>query len=238
MNKQLKITISINFFIAAFFLFSCQQIKDKYFGVNEGMITYEVKFPNLKPNTLAASMMPNEVQTYFKDGKLRVEMNIAYGLIKTISISDPKKEQEAILLDLFGKKYLFMNDAASAAQENKIPYQFEKLNEKKDIAGLQCNRVLVINPKNKKSFSVFYTTQIKGKHTNWHTPYGEIDGMLLQYPITRHNIDMELMAANIERKSVNDSLFKIPDGFEKVSKERFEKILSELMTTGGMGGGQ
>lgn len=234
MQRFIPLLHRIFFTIVILFLFSCQQIKEKYLGISEGVITYEVKFPNIKSTSLAASMMPKKVRAYFKNSKLRVEMEIAYGLIKTVSISDSKKAKETVLMEIFGKKYVFINDAELIARENKVPYRLEKLNEKKEIAGMECTRVLVVNPASKKSFSIYYTNEIRTKNINWHTPYHDIDGMLLAYSISRNNIDMELVAENIEKQVVNDSLFKIPEGYELISKERFEEMLNELMVSAGM----
>lgn len=224
--------ISRNFivlFLVIIISLSCNEIKQKVFGVREGKITYGVKFSNLPTNGMESAALPDEVQIYFKKHLTRIEMSLAFGFIRTVSILDASKKTETILLDLFGKKYVLQNDSAAILTENNLNLKLEKSKEQKDIAGMKCKKILISDSARHNNFMVYYTDEIDAGELNWFTPYSEIHGMLMEYPLTRNGIDMELSAKKVEKQNIADSLFIIPEGYEIITREKFESIIDELM---------
>ena len=65
-------------------------------GIDEGIITYEIAFPNIEPNTLLASVLPSEIKTFFKRSKVRTDMSFGMGkmeLMRTVTVADSKTQE-------------------------------------------------------------------------------------------------------------------------------------------------
>ncbi len=199
-------------------------------GIREGIITYQIRFPELESNSFIASMLPGEIKTYFKDTKVRTEMQFGFGIMKTVGISDSKGKTSFVLMDLFDKKYL-VNNSNLDADGNGLPnYELTPTAESKEIAGMNCHMIRVKDLDNNNEFDIFQTDDISVSDIYWNTPYKGTDGALMSFPVTANQISMNLMAKNVTPKELEDDLFSIPDGYEKITQQEFEEILDGLIS--------
>src|SRR5258706_14217875 len=71
--------------------------------LKEGKLTFEISFPDAEDmNSQMLAMMPKDMTVYFKDGKSRGEMKMAFGT--TVSLSDDKTKETIVCMDMMGKK--------------------------------------------------------------------------------------------------------------------------------------
>ena len=219
-------------------LWSCDNFKSFRGGINEGVIVYNVTFPSLDPESLTASMMPDEITKIFKGHLTRIEMNVGHGLMKTAYISNSKNHSMIILLELFGAKYAAMQKEESNNEIMKqMPtFELEHVDEAKIIADYACKKVVVKDPESDRTFDIYYTESIYGDDMNWDTPFREVEGMILVYPMAYRfadeTLEMNLIASKVEPGKVSDRLFKIPRDHEMVDKSRIDRRLEDLMVMG------
>ena len=96
-------------------------------------------------------MLPTEITTHFKEGRIRTEMSFGFGTMKTIGISDSQNKEATILMELFSKKYVVRNALEKISDEPGAikPYTLNPSKESKKIAGMNCSKIDVID-ENKK----------------------------------------------------------------------------------------
>lgn len=228
----IKIALLTGFFL----VISCQSVTQRLIGISEGVITYKVGFPDLDPTSLAANMLPSEIKQFFKGNKIRVEFNIGPGIMKSTYISDSKKKSIAILLDMFGKKYATNNTPENIrAERQKMPkFIMEPVDETLEIAGYTCKKVIIRDSLTQEQDYIYYTNQIRAHDINWHTPFTDINGVMLKYQIeyhlAHHTIFMELEASKVQQLEINDKLFRIPKDYQIVPKEKIDEMLDDLMS--------
>ncbi len=201
-------------------------------GMSEGVITYNIRFPEVDPNSVMASMLPDQVKTYFKESKVRTEMNFGFGMVKTVGISDSKTKSATIMLNLFGKNYATRDGGKDILAEGKIDYKFEFRDEIKRIAGYDCKQIIVTNKHNNTTFPIYYTEALAVQNLYWNTPFREINGALFQFPIIANQLQMELTAVEVKSLEVADSLFTVPESYKIISRQEFNAMIAELMEAG------
>jgi hypothetical protein len=79
----------------------------------------------------------------------------------------------------------------------------------------------------KEEFNVYYTNDIDIKHSNWFTPFHEIDGVLLEYQVRKYNYEMRLVARDVKREDIGDNEFEVPDGYINVGAAEMNEILEQ-----------
>ena len=97
------------------------------------------------------------------------------------------------------------------------------------LIGLLCQKANVSIANSTKTFYILYYSNIGFHNPNTNTPYEKIDGLLLDFIIQLKNIDMRLVAKNIEGKEMSDSEFAIPGGYKFISKSKMEEIITTLL---------
>lgn len=177
-------------------------------------------------------MLPKTAKAYLKEHKFRSDLVMGFGLMKTTYIADYDRRIASILLDLpSGKKYVYHSNEKEADNQSKLEpiLEFQKTDEVKNIAGYSCNKLIVTNKKTKETYPVYYTEKIGLEEMNWNTPYEDIEGFLMDYPITRNNMEMKLTVNEIIKTEVSDSLFVIPGEYKPISKKDFDRLIKSLM---------
>ena len=72
---------------------------------------------------------------------------------------------------------------------------------------------------------MYYTNDIGISHSNWYTPFREIEGVLLEYQVRKYNYEMRLTALEVIKEEINDNVFSVPGDYENISKQEMDKIL-------------
>lgn len=231
MNK-LRISALVKTFILSIFsvaLFnSCGNLP--FNKITEGVISYEITYPNPGKNESIISMMPSTMLYKFKNNKTSGELTGNLGIFGTSIISDFNNKTLYQTLKVLGKKFYSefhqkeVNEAIGVEPKIKITFN----NETKLVAGYKCKKATVVfEDESLPSYEVFYTKEIKISNPNWYNPFKEIDGVLLEYRIKRYNIEMQLTATSVEHKEVSDDIFKITSDYKKITiKEMDEMFLS------------
>lgn len=114
-------------------------------------------------------------------------------------------------------------------EANLYPLKFKNTNEKKELAGYKCNRLIayyVSNPQD--SFEVLYTTQLEPENIYDLSAYKGVQGMLMKYRLRKWGLELEFTAQNVSLQQVPDEEFELPSYYKIISKEEMEAFIKSL----------
>lgn len=194
-------------------------------GIAEGIIEYDAE-PVDMSNPMA-DLAPSKMTVRFKDNKSCVDLSAGMGLFSTTFISDPENLTMTQLIKLLNKKYVHVADTSELRQENhQGPKMFiEKTNETKMIAKYKCKKAIVRFENNARPpFDIYYTNDIAIENPNWSNPFSEIDGVLMEYQLARHGLEMRFTAKTVTPSDIDDEIFEVPEDYKKISHEELVRI--------------
>lgn len=197
----------------------------------EGKITTKITYPDFEDNTGILAMLPKENVTYVKGDKARMEQPGAMGG-KTIIITDNKKKETHMYLDLMGSKYDIVTTEkdAKADQAKAGDWTITQTTETKTIAGYSCKKAIAKN-KDGEEMEIWYAPDLKREGADWASPYKGIDGMMMEFSMTKDSsmgpMTMKMTVTEVSKETVDDSKFKAPDGeWKKTTMADFAKSMS------------
>jgi GLPGLI family protein len=197
----------------------------------QGVIEYDVTYISNK-SSMPTNLLPKKVVLKFRANKSITSINGFMGMFSLRNISDLKKHTNTMMLKVMDNKYY------CEGEKNQSPFFFDglneikitKINESKSIAGLLCHKAIVTSEKSKiEPFELYYTNEIKIKNPNKSTPFGSIDGVLMQFNIQLSNIEMKLTATKYTKDQVNSDLFEIPKEYKSISRNKLKGVLVKLL---------
>lgn len=199
--------------------------KDGKDGISEGVIEYDAE-PLDRSNPMA-DLAPTKMTVRFKDNKSCVDLSAGMGLFSTTFISDPESFTMTQLIKLLNKKYVHVADTIELKKENCAGPKMiiKKTNETKMIAKYKCKKAVVSFENDEKPpFVVYYTSDIAIENPNWSNPFCELDGVLMEYQMTRHGLEMRFTAKTVSATDIDDAIFEIPDDYKKIDGEELARI--------------
>ena len=212
-------------FLAVISLYSC----NKFGGADEGVITYKLKYLEEEKEKPVISLLPTEMEFYFKDDNTCQKVEGWMSIFSIIGISDVKTGYKYALLKIMADKYMYKDnkkDVAFGYKEMKGK-TIEYTDDTKEIAGYKCKKAIV---KYKgEEYDVYYTDKINIKEPNWNNPYKEIKGVVMEYEISMFDIRTKITAVKVENIEVSDDVFVVPDGYNEVTKQKMEDVINNLM---------
>lgn len=190
----------------------------------EGKVTYNVDFQLPPERQQAAAMLPDEEFVYVKNGKTRLERNLAMAAKMTV-LHAPSKDSMVMLIDAqgMGKGGAHRVPIKLDSAESKIEYVNK--DSTRTIAGYECKKAILRNEARGKTLEVpvWFTEKIEGQ------PFRQFQGLKgfpLQFESSANGIKVKKVARVVEEKEVSDSLFDHhPEGYTTRSLEEFQQIM-------------
>lgn len=208
------------------FCFSCKK------GQNEGTITYKIEFnEDEKAERSIIGLLPETMKYYYKDRCSSMEIS-AYGMFRTAYISNVKDKLNSVVFYFMPKKY------ACSAKFGEKMIGFDPMpgiiltptKEKKELFGLTAEKIHVsFHDTSKEEYDIWYTKDLKVHNPNWHTPYKDVDGVLLDYRIALKDISMHISISDISDNVVDTSKFVVPKDFKMVEVDSMNAIFDEYL---------
>ncbi|OQB00085.1 MAG: hypothetical protein BWY22_00009 [Bacteroidetes bacterium ADurb.Bin217] len=199
-------------------------------GENEGVIEYDIEFneEERKKNEII-DLLPKTMKYYFKNNSAISEISYM-GVFRTAYISNFDEKTNTILFYFMPNKYY----CTTAFGEKTIGYdpmpgiKLEETGESKDIKGIKAYRVRVtFEDKSIDPYDVWYTKDFKVHNPNWHTPYKDINGVLLDYRIKMKGISMHMTVSSFADEAVDSAKFQIQKSYKKVNPNEMDKIFDK-----------
>jgi len=201
-------------------------------GQNEGRIKYNIEFNEKeKEEREIISMLPETMNYYFKDKSSVSEISFM-GMFKTAYISNATTKTNSVIFHFIDHNY----SSTTPFGEKTLGFDpmpgiiLEKTSDSKMIDSLEAYRVHVRfeNP-SIEEYDIWYTKDIKVKDPNWHTPYKEIDGILLDYRIKMKGISMHLTYDSFDNTAVDSSKFEVPKSYKVVTPAQMDSVFDSQL---------
>lgn len=192
--------------------------------VSELTLVYDYSVVTVGDGGEKAGGVPGALHTvYIKGSKSRSEMTDS--LFSSITIFDGSTGTAVILKELSGQKLLIRLNAANW-QEKNGPYDgilFKNTAESKEIAGYRCIKA-VGTTKTGTSITVWYTRDVIPDNKEYAPEFKSLEGLPLEYTMTRGNVEIRYRAARINFNPVPASKFDIPrTGYREMKYEDIRK---------------
>lgn len=197
--------------------------------VREGRVIYSIDYPNHKDNFFLYSILPKEMELNFKGDKM--ESRIEKANLKNVLLVDCNKKSVAAYFQ-YGEDAcnveLNVTDIEEMLNDQK-KYTIRFTSEKDTMAGFNVKKAIataVEDPSDK--ITLWYTSEIEVKNSNWYNPFKEVPGFLLAYSIDRYGIRMEFKAERFEDIEIPDESLKLNKTGKRIQYSEYNTILGEL----------
>lgn len=192
-------------------------------SISEGKIDYSITFPEFsaEDHTFLAMLLPKQ-QTYtFKNNhfhsqvkKMMVEINIVSNTETNYFYSDL----------LFNETQYF---EGTIIQDDLDKFEIEFTDKKDTIAGFNVKQALA-HSNQFGTIELWYTEDITMINPNWHTPYYDVPGVLLDYTVIQNGVTMHFKATKFHDQIIDESIFAPTKKGSQVDFEVFQNELSAL----------
>ena len=198
----------------------------------EGVITYNITYPDSKLTESQLQMVPKVFTVSVKGTMARTELSMSTG--NQISIIDYNDKTVTNLINIMGQKFAIKKTSQDIEKEiaEEPVAKVDVTNETKNIAGYTCKKAIIttVEDGEKTTLEVFFTTEIGGKGINFdNSLYKDIDGVMMEFLEKTPQVMMKFSASSVEKKSVAMKDFEIPADYKLTTEE-------ELKTKFGGGG--
>jgi len=234
MQKSFFFKISIFTLFSISFIFSSCNTKVSEEGLNEGQITYSIKYLDSEEDIPVITLLPTSAAVAFKANKTAFKMVGFMGLFSVKQITDRNNELAQIVLQVSGKKYIAELKGKEAGFGTLPGIILEKGNKEKEIAGYMCNSyVAKTNIKKLEEFDVYYSDILKIEKPNINTPFESVEGVLMGFKTQFAGVRMELETTKVISAKVDDNVFQLPTDAEKVSLTELLEVIEQFTKTDG-----
>jgi GLPGLI family protein len=214
--------IFLIFFFQPFF-FTKMTVAQKMY--QEGKIVYKIESRNGAKVQATESWLNSTSYIFTIKGTLtRTETKTVSG--STITIFDGKLKTGA-LLNEYGNQKLLVKMSEEDIKDRDRNYQgmqVEFKDEKKTIAGYECNLALV-QLKNGTTFRVFYAPALQFQNKHYDSPFHELPGFPLEFETEMGKTIYKYVAQEVDFSSVPSALFDIPKtGYKEMSYQEAKEM--------------
>lgn len=199
--------------------------------IKQGSIEYSITYPNIPEDSYLIDLMPKKMETRFVDNSFRSDIVAGMGLFKTSIICKEGENSLVHTVKMLNKKYASNLNSSEIKDFNPDfkDIQLEPLDETKTIAGLKCSAFKVtVKSDSTWNFVLYYTKDIKIKDSNKHTPFHEIDGVLMQYDIVSYDTHMRFIANEVSELKIDDDEFVLSEDYKIITPPELKKEIETI----------
>lgn len=226
MNRQIRPFFEL--FIIVLIAIGCGEHTSFQRNISEGIIEYDVSYPELDSGNIMLEMLPDKMIMQFKGSLYKSELKTAAGIIEMSVLADSESEEMYNLVKIFSDYYaLKMNKAEALVLTNKLPsFSTVDLNQTVTIADASCKKIeLDFQGAKSENYVFCYTDEIEIPSPNWCTPYWEIEGVFLDYIVENYGLVMRLQAVKIYPEEIEDEVFQIDDDYKFITMQEFDDLV-------------
>lgn len=221
-NKPMKIKIAIICLLLINLNCFAQAAKH---NLSSGKIIFDISYPESHMDESTKANLPKESIMYFKNDKVKVEINMPMG--KTTVISNNTTGDGIMLMNMMGNKMAVKMDKDDILKEKSSigKATVSQTRESKVIAGYTCYKAVITIPTKDgdKTFDAWYTHEIKAKNS-FSSQIEGVDGFMMEFINNQNGMNMKMTARSVEAIDITDSEFDIPEGYEVKTMEDLKKM--------------
>ena len=220
-------------FIAAIFAmtgFSCKEKGGKY--ISQGEIHYNIDYIG-SFGPMPKEVLPKNLVVSFKNNKILYEMISPFGNSGILNLSNPEKGIVDTYFSLFTLKYFYAVQPGEQFPgfEAMKDMVVKKTGKTSVICGFNCkNAEATIPSQGKQVYEIWYTNEINVKNPNAATPFGQIDGVLMNFFFFMGPAELHFDAETVYKKEIPDEVFERREQFMRVSRAEIDKFINKLIS--------
>lgn len=229
MKTYFKITLVSAFFILGFSTLDAQK------SLKEGHIQYEVT--NIESESMEAQMMKGTlIDVFFNPSKTKMNVQMMGGLVTMDVITETATESTTLLMNMMGRKVQVDQTAEEKKKEQgevekpAFDITYDK-SDTKEIAGEKCIKATLIDKKTKESITMYVAKKLKPMVKMAEDMFPGLEGLPLEIVMGSQGMAVTI-TAQIFEKSIDKSAFDIPEGYEKMTSEEFQKEMGGMTDFG------
>ena len=198
----------------------------------EGTIVYHINYLDETVGGYSTGILPQKMESRFKEGMVKNSIEGALGFFSLINISDLNEMTNTTFVKFIDKKYVYRGKkkepACCFAGLEGMDIEFTE--STKQILSYTCKEAIVTFPgTNKKSFPIYYTTDINFNKPNALSPFKEIPGILMEFHATLGDANVIMVAEKYVPERIPDKEFIISKHYTEINKNELENILNALL---------
>jgi len=194
----------------------------------KGVINYKISYPGMEVDPSMAAMMPKMATLTIKDNMSKFEINMGQ-MGSQVQIINGEEKTVTTVMNMMGQKFYYIETEedinADLGENEKV--NVEITDETKEIAGYVCKKSIVtVNEGGEDMFfTIYFTEEIGSSSLNIDNPYfKDIPGAMLEFEIDTGSGTMKMEATSVNKKSVADSEFEIPEGYQEKTPEEIQQM--------------
>ncbi len=226
----MKVRIFLIIVFTSISIYSCTEKKSNH-RIKEGLIKYDIEYLDDSLQNFMSTFLPKKMTIKFKDNNTINKIESLSGIVSFSHIQNTKKGESITLVKIFNNKYKYIEKIGepSIFYKNLPNINISRTGETKNIAGYDCAKAqITCSDTLIKPFNVYYTNNIEISNANAHTPFRNIDGVLLQFEIKLYGIRMKLTASDILETKVSKENFHITNEYKQINKKTMKEIIKLL----------
>lgn len=225
MKSICKIALIASLFVVSFPTIEAQKM------LEEAHIEYEVT--DIKSESMEAQMMKGTlINVYFNQKNTKMNVQMMGGMVTMDILTETATESTTMLMNMMGRKVQVEQPKEEEKAENEegkpnFDITYDK-SDTKDIAGYECTKATLTDKETNESFIMYVAKKFKAKTEMVEKMFPGLEGIPMEISIDAQGMGATITALNV-KKSVDASAFDVPEGYEKMTPEQFQKEM------GGMG---
>ncbi|MFT4602116.1 MAG: hypothetical protein ACI857_002302 [Arenicella sp.] len=219
---------SLFLFLPIILLSSCTGTDEK---INQGELSYEISYPYLDLGPLMSAMLPDEMTITFKDKQMLTTLQKGKMFTSTV-LTNEETETVRMTLSLFGSEHYYCEltpEEVNQLVESQPLYEVKSTTTKDSVGGCWSQEYKVSsNNDTMPPFNAWFTEDLSIEHGAWFSAYTVAKGMPIIYDVERYGMMMHSECINFKDKEVDDKVFELEEGFDKINFKTYEKKVQEL----------
>jgi hypothetical protein len=177
-------------------------------------------------------LLPKELVISFKNNRMSSDLRTPFGNSGISTINDPKADLYDTYVNMLTMKLYYEGretEMQPGFSSMKI-VSVKETGETKEIAGYKCNEVEVKMEGSDSSRYVWYTNEIDVDGPNLHTPFKDIDGVLMEFFYIIGGADIAFTAEGVFAKEIPDKNFEKKKNYHKVSSGYLDSLIVKMIS--------
>ena len=212
------------------FTYSCveENPEAKY---HKGKIEYQITYLNKDFGDLSPAFLPQKMVLYFNKD---YSVNIIEGFMGFFSLNNItyfNSSKCTTYLKVLDKNYVFKGkrNEQMCCFEDMNNMEINQTNDTAVIAGIRCKKAIIKLPETNETFDIYYTDEIGLHDPNATNPYGNIDGVLMDFHLQLSFLKMHFKAINFSNQKTGEKDFSIPKDSREIDRDAMSYVLQRLL---------
>ena len=208
----------------------CKRFREMPAEMEGNYILYRVEYLEEKAGDIPTDLLPKKMEAYYTKNHVATHIDGFLGQFSLVQIANLRKRTVTTMLSFFGNKIYH------TGQRGELPVGIHPLEDAEimhssdtlHLSGVPAFKATVHT--SGRSYDIYYTREIDIRDPNITTPYPSIEYVLCDFQVQLSQLKMRLIMEDHQEKTIDTSVFNIPEEYREVSHATMEQIINNLFT--------